>query len=80
MIVRPASAPSLADSMERATEVRTFSELLAHLRAHYPFWSPTEANVTIRPYGYDERIKWSTYLICVDGNAALFSNGPLEGS
>lgn len=34
-----------------------------------------EQNVTVRPYGRDERIGWDTHLICIDGKAALFSDG-----
>lgn len=75
MKIRPASAPSLADAMEQLAEVRDRAELLAYLREHYPFWGPTDENVTSQWYAFDGRTGWNTHLISVAGNAALFSDG-----
>jgi hypothetical protein len=66
---------TLDEAMERVTEIPDRAALLAYLREHYAFYQPTEGNVTIEPYGYDKRIGWDTHLICVDGKAALFSDG-----
>jgi len=66
---------TLAEAMERVAEVRDRAELIAYLQKHYDFWQPTEANVTIEAYGRDERNGWDTHLICIDGKAALFSDG-----
>lgn len=77
MKVRPAHGTSLSAAMQSVVEVATRRELLAHLREHFPFWSPTDANVTIKRHCYDPRTGWDTHLISVDGKAALFSDGPL---
>lgn len=72
---------TLGEAMEHMAEFHTRAELLAFLRERFDFWSPTDANVTIEKYGkgIDERCGWDTHLICVDGKAALFSDGPLPG-
>lgn len=76
MKIRPAASMLLLDeSMEQVVEVSDRTALLAYLRNRYDFWNPTDKNVTIRYYGYDSRIGWTTYLICVDGHAALFADG-----
>lgn len=79
MKIRPARGmgTTLDESMQEMSEVNTHAELLVYLQTHYDFWEPTEQNVTIKPYGYDTRNAWHTHIICVDGNAALFSDGPL---
>jgi hypothetical protein len=69
---------TLGEAMERVAEVPDRVALIAYLQKYYDFWRPTDANVTIRPYGYDERNGWDTHLICVDGKAALFSDGPCQ--
>lgn len=82
MKIRPATGLGtlLADAMNWATEVADREELLAYLQEHYWFWGPIDENVTIEKYGdgIDKRCGWDTYLICVDGKAALYSDGPLE--
>jgi len=64
--------------MAKVREVSSWSELMADLRLQYYFWEPTDENVTIHYYGRDERIGWDTHLVCVNGKAALFTDGPLE--
>ena len=78
MKVRPAAGLGLTidEAMMRVVEIPDRPALMAYLAEHFDFWHPTEANVTIRPYGYDARIGWDTHLICVDGKAALFADGP----
>lgn len=61
--------------MAKGAVVANREELLAYLQQHFASWSPTDGNVTIEPYGRDERIGWDTHLVCVDGKAALFSDG-----
>lgn len=76
MKIRPASAHSFAEAMELAVKVHTVEELMDHLRRNYGFWNPTPENVTFKEYGgIDNRCGWNTYLVCVDGNAALFADG-----
>ena len=78
MKVRPSSSfMSLDESMERVVDIESREQLMRYLREHYDFWRPTEENVTCEEYGFDERIGWDTHLICVDGKAALISDGPL---
>ncbi len=79
MKIRPASSfLSLDESMAHVTEVKDRAELVAFLREHWRRDEATEENVTIEPYQRDERIGWDTHLICVDGHAALFSDGGFE--
>jgi hypothetical protein len=63
--------------MQRVTEIADRPALITYLQQHYGFWNPTDANVTMQPYGWDDRIGWDTYLVCVDGKAAVFTDGPL---
>lgn len=79
MKIRPAqSGLELEEAMSRVVEVADEATLLRYLEKHYGFWKPTRENVTIVPYERDERIGWDTHLVCVDGKAALFTDGPLE--
>jgi hypothetical protein len=78
--VRPAAGIELDEAMKRVVEVADRAALLRHLEEHYGFWKPTTDNVTIEPYGFDERIGWNTHIVCVDGKAALFSDGPFPGA
>ena len=64
--------------MEHVVEIENRAELLEYLRKTHSFWNPTDENVTIKPYMYDERIQWDTHLISIDGKAALFSDGDFE--
>ena len=78
MKVRSAgSFHTLDESMETMREIHSRAELTDLLRLRFDFWQPTDENVTIKPYGFDDRIQWDTHLICIDGKAALFSDGPL---
>lgn len=38
--------------------------------------APLES-MTIKPYGYDPRINWDTYIVCLNGQAVGFLDGPL---
>lgn len=77
MKVRPASSFMLIDeSMKHVKEFHSRSELEAFLKAEWLGWKEGSV-VTIEKRGFDARIGWDTHLICVDGRAALFSDGPL---
>jgi hypothetical protein len=79
---RPAGGSlTLEEAMEREMEFHDKEGLLAYLQGRFDFWHPTEANVTIEPYSdrIDERTGWRTHLVCIDGKAALFTGGPMEG-
>jgi hypothetical protein len=78
MKARPAgSMMEIGEAMSRCVELADGAALMAYLREHYDFLEPTIQNVTIKPYGRDERIGWDTYLVCIDGKAALFTDGPM---
>lgn len=70
------SGLTLEESMAKVVVVESHAGLIAHLREQFWSWKPTEQNVTIEPYGYDDRNGWNTHLVCVDGKAALFADGP----
>lgn len=38
---------------------------------------PTRDNVTVEPYSFDKRINWNTHIVCVNGDAWGFTDGPL---
>lgn len=78
MKARPARGlgTTLDEAMQHVVEIPNRSALIAYLQREYDFWKPTEANVTVKPYGYDKRIDWDTHLVCIDGKAALFTDGP----
>jgi len=77
--VRPARiSGGLAAALEKAVDIPSRIALLEHLREHYDHWGRAEpGNVSVEPYGYDERCDWDTHLICVNGHAALFAKGPM---
>lgn len=81
MKFRPASGlgMTLAEAMTYVKEVKTRAELIAFLKAEWLPDEVTEENVTITKYGkgIDHRIGWDTHLVCVNGKAALFTDGPL---
>jgi hypothetical protein len=75
MQIRPASSPDLATALEKVVEVASKQELLVYLQKNYDFWNPTEDNVKIEWYCFDDRINWNTYIVLIDGKAAAFMNG-----
>ena len=81
MKIRPATPfMSLGQSMKHVREIGSRAELIAFLDEEWLRGGPvTDENVTCIKWGdgIDERIGWDTHLICVDGKAALFSDGPL---
>lgn len=79
MKVRPASSfLGLGESMERVSEVADAAALKRLLIERYIFPQDlSDDRITIEPYARDDRIGWDTHLICVDGNAVLFSDGPM---
>lgn len=89
MKTRPAAGGlTLDEAMEREIEFADQAALMTYLRERFDFWSPTDANVTIEPYSVtadtgeprlDERTGWHTHLLCIDGKATLFTDGPMVG-
>lgn len=78
MKARPAgSMLTIDDAMCSVREFTTRAELMRYLRAQFDYLNPTEENVTLTHHGYDARIGWDTYRLCIDGQAVLFTDGPL---
>lgn len=78
--IRPAlSGLTLEESLQRAYAIVDRATLLEYLQEHFHFWQPTNDNITIEPWGYDDRCGWDTHLICVAGKAAVYSSGPVPG-
>lgn len=81
MKIRPAmSGLTIDEAMSRVVEVTSRRGLIEYLMKNFDFWNPTDANVTVTPYGRDHRNGWDTHLICIAGLAALFSDGPCPES
>lgn len=74
---------SLEDAMKEVAEIpATLEALTAHLNntlglSNYKVYSQA---VRVRPYGYDERIKWHTYIVTINGNAIGFTNSEVPGA
>lgn len=90
---------SLDDSLETVIEVSSKQELLDILNKSFANWCDGKIiyklnNLHIEPYGYDERIKWHTFIVTFDsvsiyypdaresltieGHVVGFMNGALE--
>lgn len=77
---RPAtSGLSLEQALERAVYLDGRVALFAYLRDAFEFWNPELDDISMEKYGIgiDERCGWDTYLVSVDGKAAVFTDGPL---
>ncbi len=62
----------LSESMETVQEMDSLSDIRDHLE---PTFGPGE--ITVEDYGRDECIKWDTYIVCHNGRAVGFTNGPV---
>ena len=65
----------LVDSMAEVVELQDFRALTGHL-TKLGFLPAGLAKIAVRPYCYDDRNGWKTYLVTVDGQAVGFTNGP----
>ena len=80
MKVRPSSSfMTLDESMEHVIELSDWEALVAFLEKEWRAWKP-DSVVTVEKWGkgVDSRNGWDTHLVCVDGHACLFSDGPME--
>jgi hypothetical protein len=66
---RPAYG-SLVDAMDEKVTVYSRGDLARILGV-------STASIGMRPYGYDARIDWDTYIVTVNGEGMGFTNGPL---
>lgn len=69
----------LEEAMKEVVQVSSRDQLVAQLNKIYEIGSRfTIENLNIKPYGYDDRIGWDTYIVTNKGNAVGFTNGYLE--
>jgi hypothetical protein len=62
----------LIDSMETVKEIEPTKECVAE------YFDCLPDRITVEKYGtFDDRIGWDTYIVCVNGNAIGFTDGPL---
>ena len=78
--IRPAAGlgTTIDEAMSRVVEIEDWEDLFRYLKREYDFWQPTDENVEIKFYCQDKRIGWNTYLVTIDGKAAVFTNGPVQ--
>ena len=76
---RPAaSSAPLDEMMALVFELPDRAALLEYLQDKYDFMGPTQDNVRVRAYGFDNRNDWDTHLVTVAGSAVLFADGPVN--
>lgn len=69
----------LEDSIKTVTEIEpTISAIRAYFKQESPFPDMYNGKIEIKPYDFDERINWDTYIITIDGNAIGFTNQLVE--
>lgn len=66
---------SLAEAAAEVVEISDFIDLVRHLRSQLP--NASLNNVTVEPYGFDQLIGWNTHIVCVNGEACGFTDGPI---
>ena len=64
----------LAEAMAEVREIEPTTEALSKLLRVWGLYP----EITVSKYVYDRRIDWDTYLVCVDGRAVGFTDGPLK--
>lgn len=69
---------SLEEAMKETVELADFAALRAHIAETWP--EALLGTVVVKPYGYDARIGWDTHLVCVNGNAMGYTDGPVVES
>ena len=62
----------LAESMETVQKMHTLGDIQTHLE---PMFGP--GIITVDQYGLDKRIDWDTHIVCHDGQAVGFTDGPV---
>ena len=58
-----------AESMAEVVELKDLRALAAYLEVDI-------ARINVKPYCYDDRNGWKTYIVTVDGQAVGFTDGP----
>lgn len=71
----------LAESMETTIELEDRAALIAHCRALLDQWyfSFRDEDLSVEPYGRDERIGWDTHIVTIKGYGVMgFTDGGAE--
>lgn len=74
----------LVESMETVIELPDFEALEAHLRERHRGTAYETGALTVEPYGdtperrLDKRIGWDTHIVCINGNAIGYTDGPAQ--
>ena len=74
----------LDEAMQTVVELLDFEALVTHLRKIWRGTAYETGEVTVKPYGdtaeerFDRRIGWDTHVVCIDGHAIGFTDGPVE--
>ena len=69
---------SYEESMNEAVYVNPLTQdTLTWVLAVFQLSAKTE-DITLRPYAYDERNKWDTHVVLVNGQAVGFTDGPFD--
>jgi len=58
--------------MKEVVELSDFEALRAHLVESWP--EAAHATVEVKPYKFDWRIGWNTYIVCINGDAVGYTN------
>lgn len=72
----------LADSMKTVVEIDPTIESLANAiqNSLHDFLCVDKDKIKVKPYVYDDRIKWDTHIVTIDGYGVYgFTDGPLNG-
>ena len=62
----------LDESMETVQEFESKDDLLKYLVDTYDFYP--DHKILIKPYCFDDRIKWDTHIVTINGNACGFTD------
>lgn len=73
---------SLADAMDTARQFESRDSLISELQNSVDKYGEGKydcSKITIKPYGFDDRIKWDTYVVHLNGYGVFgFTNGPVK--
>jgi len=77
---RPAGAGMLlTEAMSQLIEIENIDDLIKVYNSNYYGKKITADDLSIKYWGIDKRINWKTYLICINNDAAFFTDGLVKG-
>ena len=69
----------LSESMQTVREIEpTIDAVRKFFKDGSMFDKLYDGVIKVEPYGFDDRIKWNTYIVTVDGKAIGFTDSPVE--